>query len=195
MATVQVEITDTNDDVAEFVGLLFAANSLSCGYNGTFGVPIYAGLRFQSVTGPVSGATINSATITFNVTNINGTPNTTFYGVDADDPAVWANPGNLPSNATQTTASATGLTATGSQQVDVASIVQEIVNRAGWASGNDMAFVCEDNAGSGDNSWVAEDYQAAGTAEAVLDIDYTNPASGISMPVAFHHHARNWRKG
>lgn len=173
MATVNVHITDTADDGNELPGVFYNTGAVQSGAFG--GLQAWAFLRFLAVTGPVSGATINSATITLEVTDVSGSPDTTFYGVDADDPAQFADPGNLPSAATQTTANAAGPTATGSQQVNVASIVQEIVNRAGWASGNDMAFVCEDNLNTGTNVWAADDLDD--TTEAVLDIDYTNPGA------------------
>lgn len=172
MPTVQIDIVNTDDDVQEAVGIALDNSSVVCGFNSGFGVAFAGGVRFRSVGVP-QGATINSATITFQIDNVTGTPNTTIYGIDVDDVAVWSDPGNLPSAATKTTASATGPTATGSQQVNVASIVQEIVDRAGWASGNDMAFAGIDNAGSGDNFWVAEDLADAGGNEARLDIDYT----------------------
>lgn len=174
MATVQVQITNTADDVQEAVGVALDTSAIVAGYNASFGVPFAGGIRFRSVTGPVSGATVNSATLTLMI-SIGGTPNTTIYGVDVDDVAVWSDPGNLPSAAARTTASVAGPTATGSQQINVATIVQEILNRAGWASGNDMAFVGIDNAGAGNNSWQADDIDDAGTDHAVLDIDYTNP--------------------
>lgn len=181
MATVSVHIAATADDVTELVGLGMLNDGSAGGLGQTVSsgwissLDTWAGLRFLSVTGPVSGATINSATITLNVTSITGTPNTTFYGYAADSPAAWASPGNLPHNATLTSASVSGPSATGTRTVDVTSIVQEIVNRSGWASGNNMSFVCDNNTGAGGNAyWSAEDYVAAGTAEAVLDIDYTN---------------------
>lgn len=181
MATVSVHITATGDDVTELVGFALVNDGSSGGLGQTVtsgligGRDTWAGFRFLSVTGIASGATINSATITLNVTAIGGSPDTTFYGYATDNPGAWADPGNLPHNATKTSASVSGPTATGTQTINVASAVQEIVNRVGWASGNNMAFVCDNNTTSGgDIYWSAEDYVAAGTAEAVLDIDYTN---------------------
>lgn len=176
MATVNVHITDTVDDGREGVGVLFQTTSDLAGFASGFRFLIF--FRFLAITGPVSGATINSATITHNCTVVTGTPNTTCYGVDVDDAAQFTNPTNLPSNATKTTASSDADPAgTGSRTINVVTQVQEIINRPGWASGNDMAFVIDDNAGSGDNYWACEDLGDAGTAEAYLDIDYTNPAN------------------
>lgn len=180
MATVSVGISDTLDDGSELPGVAFQTGSLAAGFiSGVFEGNAF--LRFLAVTGPTSGATINTATITLNITAIAGTPNTTVFGVDVDDAAAFSDPGNLPSAAAKTTASSDGDPAgTGTQTINVVTQVQEIINRAGWASGNDMAFVWDDNAGSGSNSWTAEDFQAAGTAHAVLDIDYTNPSNNVA---------------
>lgn len=171
MPTVQVDIAANADDVLQIDTGLFP-NFTAAGM--LFSSEYEAGLRFQSVAVPQS-ATIVSATLTLNITSVNGSPETTVYGVDVDDAAAWAAPGNLPGNATTTTESSPGPTATGSQQIDVTAIVQEIVGRGGWTSGNDMAFVVlNDKALSGqDHTWFAEDLNDAGGNEARLDIDYT----------------------
>ncbi len=174
MATLQVKITDTADDGYEADGAL-DPTFLAAGFQG---LTVLAFLRFLNVTIP-QGATIDSATLTLNITDISGTPDTTLYGVDEDNAAAFAAPGNLPSAATKTTASADPDPAgAGSKVITITSIVQEIIDRAGWASGNAMAFVGDDNAGTGPSYWSAEDYEDAGTAEATLDITYTVPATG-----------------
>lgn len=181
MATLQVKVTDTADDGWEIEGGL-ESSIVAAGSDG--GVSFSAFFRFLNVTVP-QGATIDSATLTVLITDVSGAPDTTLYGVDVDDAAAFADPGNLPSAATKTTASADPDPAgTGTKVITITTIVQEIVDRAGWASGNAMAFVADDNAGSGTNFWAAEDYEDAGTAEAILDITYTVPAAGRNA--AFH---------
>lgn len=176
MATLQVKITDTADDGYEVFGSL-TNMQFGVGYAGGATFLLYC--RFLNVTVP-QGATIDSATLTLNITDISGTPDTTLYGVDEDNAAAFADPGNMPSAATKTTASADPDPAgTGSKVITITTIVQEIVDRAGWASGNAMAFVAGDNAGSGNNYWFAEDYEDAGTAEATLDITYTAGAAAV----------------
>lgn len=182
MATLQVKVTDTADDGYESpFGIEDNDGVFGGAADGDWGVGF---CRFLNVTVP-QGATVSSATLTLNITSLVGTPNTTLYGVDADNAAAFADPGNLPSAATKTTASADPDPAgTGSKVITITTIVQEIVDRAGWASGNAMAFVVEDNAGSGENYWIAEGYEDAGTAEATLDITYTVPATARNA--AFH---------
>lgn len=97
-------------------------------------------LRYLNVTIP-QGATVTSATITLTrKANPNGGTHWGWlYGVAADDAAQFSTPGNRPFDAAKTTARV--LAANGaSVTLNVTAIVQEIVNRAGWASGNDMAF-------------------------------------------------------
>lgn len=191
MATLQVKITDTADDGVELVGVVFFTDGFAAGVSDAYASLLYGFLRFLNVTVP-QGAGISSATLTLNIIDITGTPDTTLYGVDADNAAAFADPGNLPSAASRTTASADPDPAgTGSHVITITSIVQEIVDRAGWASGNAMAFVAIDNTGSGSHFWVGEDYEDAGTAEATLDITYTVPAVGGAAP----HHANRYGYG
>lgn len=188
MAVETVAITDTADDVNESV-FGFATDAIQSG--DIFGSPIYAGLRFQGVNVP-QGATIDSAILTLNIASLEGgaTPSTYCYGVDADTAAAWADPGNLPSAVTPTTAQSATFApiATGSEQVDVTTIVQEIIDRVGWSSGNALALVFNDDGTSSNEYWIAEDFEDAGTAEASLEITYT--AGGLSIPVAYRHYQR-----
>ena len=176
MATLQVKVTDTADDGCEVVGIELLDFIIVAGWGGTAELDPF--FRFLNVTVP-QGATIDSATLTLNITDVTGAPDTTLYGVDVDDAAAFADPGNLPSAATRTTASADPDPASaGTKVITITTIVQEIVDRGGWASGNAMAFVVADNAGSGDNTWSVEDYEdEEGTAKATLDITYTAGAS------------------
>lgn len=102
-------------------------------------------------------ATINAAKITFNAhANFAGTVNATIYGNDIDDAVA---PTNLTEagNLVNTTASvawtdiAEWTVGNNYDSVDISTIVQEIVNRSGWASGQAMQFMIFDNA-SADNA-------------------------------------------
>lgn len=180
MVSESVAITDTLDDGTEVVGVTLTTTAPSAGFNG---VEFNAFFRFLDVA-VAQGAIVSEATLTLNVTLVSGTPNTTLYGVDADTAAAFADPGNLPSAVARTTASADPDPAgTGTKVITVTTIVQEIIDRAGWASGNAMAFVVDDNSGSGDNTWGCDDFEDAGTDEAQLDITYTVASS--AAPVVF----------
>lgn len=105
----------------------------------------HAGFRFTNVT-IANAATISSATLTFTQLNaysfIGGNlAQTTFYGHNADNPINFGVGTSDISARARTTASATGGPDDTSFSVTATSIVQEIVNRAGWASGNAMVML------------------------------------------------------
>jgi 3',5'-cyclic AMP phosphodiesterase CpdA len=62
------------------------------------------------------------------------------FGNDTDDAPSWADNAG-PNNMTVTAAFTTlNIATSGTKPLDVTTIVQEIVNRAGWVANNDMAF-------------------------------------------------------
>ena len=122
---------------------------------------IAAGLRFTGITVP-QGSTISEAFIDLTVERRQTTAtNTTIVGQDVGDAAAIAAPaslgfGNINSDitsrgATSASVNWNGVPASSAGQVitspDIATIVQEIVDRADWASGQDMFFRFESSAG------------------------------------------------
>lgn len=187
MSTFNVAIGASSDDCAESeTGTTVTGGSqLIIDSRGAF-----AGFRFLAITIP-QGATINSATLTLTYTgSASADPITmSLYGVDADDTDTWSST-NEPSGQTYTTAE-TGWywegtfspnALYGTKELDATSIVQEIVDRGGWSSGNDMSFVLKRlfDVTTGNlkiNSWDSS------YPEAELDIDYeggTNMQINIS---------------
>lgn len=142
-----------------------------------------AGWRFQNVTVP-QGTQIDSATLTVRaVTASSGTVDITvdIYGVDEDNVSAWADSTNNPKNATLTTASVSHTVTSNwstpqEDEIDVTDIVQEILDRGGWSSGNALAFYTENGGGSvGTPSlkWVHYDAVGIGTFYAAkLEIVY-----------------------
>ena len=142
-----------------------------------------AGFRFPDVTIP-QGSTINSATLTIHVRLV-GMGNSSFdlWGVDADDLATWSSGSNRPEDVTQTTAvfnfSETGEFAEQPFDFPVASIIQEIVDRGGWSSGNGLGFVTEDKGSASRNYMYTMTLDNAHEgAAAVLTVNYTAPSTG-----------------
>ena len=144
-------------------------------------------LRFQNL--PVSqGATITSATLTVEIAAIGGNDPTTAIltvtGDDVDDAAALGDTHRPSSGWTDTTAvaNANGLAA-GPLQIDVTSIVQEIVSRVGWQSGNSIAFKLTP---TGDDTYWAvniADYDADTTATvATLDVITADSGSSTVAP-------------
>jgi len=121
--------------------------------------PVYdawMGARFQSINIP-QGATITSATLTLTKLAVAGTPTPKIYGNDIDDAPTWG-VGNQVRLITKTSATTNLDVASAVSVNNVTSIVQEIVNRAGWAPNNDIAFGIFTVKVAGSHYWLA--YQA-----------------------------------
>ena len=149
-----------------------------------------AGFRFEGIEIP-QGATIAHAWIQFTsaITVASGgtaAAMVDIYGEAADDAAAFTTgtadiSGRTPTTATvewslpeSSGASAwtIGDRSPNQRTPDLATIVQEIVDRAGWASGNAMAFTLQhDGVGLGSRVVVAQD--DAGYKEAVLYVAWT----------------------
>lgn len=118
----------------------------------------HIGFRFPSIT-VAQGATVSSAVLKFDLLNnysgVGTVSTTTVYGEAADTSAAFAATGSNISGRSRTTASVAGSTLNDTNTqfqttgITVTSIVQEIVNRAGWSSGNALAILFIGNGSSG----------------------------------------------
>jgi hypothetical protein len=107
----------------------------------------WVGQRFSNVTIP-QGAYIISADVTFTANNPNaGNFSTTLYGEAADNSTAFSTSSSNVSSRARTSAAA-AWSATGNWNVgdventsELKTVVQEIVNRAGWASGNSLSIL------------------------------------------------------
>lgn len=145
------------------------------------------GLRFTNINIP-KGAVINNAYITFkaltpNAPNTNsGVTSVTIKGELANSPNTFnSNAFNLSSRLT--TASQVSWNSIGPWTSNVtyntpnlSSIVQELVNRSGWNSGNSMAFII-----NGSGSRTAESWDDDGTNQPVLTITYTTIQLSVAV--------------
>jgi len=119
----------------------------------------YVGLRFQSIAIP-QGATITNAYLRVVPSGTaEDEPLVTIAGFDEDNTATFSTTASNITNRTITTAtvawSNTNLSATGTSYHNspaLTTIVQEIVDRGGWASGNAMGFRIQGGATSTRNS-------------------------------------------
>ncbi|MEM7350489.1 MAG: C25 family cysteine peptidase [Acidobacteriota bacterium] len=108
------------------------------------------GLRFQDVTIP-QGTTIVSAVLEFTTDETDtGSTSIVINGQDADDASTFTTTNSDLSNRTTTTASVawSSLPAWNTvneihQSPDITTIVQEIIDRPGWSSGNALAILIE----------------------------------------------------
>ncbi|MCL4867805.1 MAG: hypothetical protein KJ063_02455 [Anaerolineae bacterium] len=180
MSTLNLQVAASNRDGHQLSAGTFGditASSLPVGSFG--GNSVVAAVAFLVAIS--QGETINQAilTITWSDTyNAGGaTIQATIYGEAADNAAVFAaTNGNISGRSNTTANVGTGSLANvvtdQERQFDVTAIVQEIVNRSGWSSGNAMAFLLRDN-GSDNQEW-QEFYAHDGstTKAAKLDIDF-----------------------
>jgi hypothetical protein len=137
------------------------------------------GLRFTDINIP-KGATILNAYISFNGAEVN-TPNSnssatslTIHGQSANSPNTFNTNNNNISGRALTTASVNWNNIQAwNEDVNyntpsITSIVQELVNRPGWNSGNNMAFII-----SGSGSRTAQSWDAGGDSPPLLTIEYS----------------------
>lgn len=140
------------------------------------------GVRFRNLTIP-QGATITNAYLEFNANNFgtvsSGSPSITVYAQDADNAGVFTtannNIGSRPTTSQSVVWSPPTWTTNSVQQTpDLTSLVQAVVNRAGWASGNSMAFILN---GAGTGTRVSESYEGNTNEAPRLVIEYSIPVS------------------
>ena len=133
----------------------------------------YTGIRFSSV-GVNQGATLatpNGAVLKLNVCKKLGNyGGGKIYGIANDNAATFSTPAK-PTTRTLTTAYTSWPRPTGSGIVssDVTSVVQEIINRAGFANGNAIGFVGKTYESTQRQSGI-EGLADAGTSEPTLEI-------------------------
>jgi hypothetical protein len=143
---------------------------------------VIVGLRFDGVTVP-QGSTISAATITFTRDSSSGTSITyEIVGQAADDAGTFVyevGVGNNDVSSRATTAATvnwvqTPLTDAEIDTADVSSIVQEVVDRGGWTSGNALVFVISSDNSTAGNFLRVDSFEGGTPAE--LTLTYTTPA-------------------
>ncbi|MGY1810948.1 PKD domain-containing protein [Blastococcus sp. SYSU D00669] len=144
--------------------------------------PQSVGLRFTGVTVP-QGATITNAYVQFQVDEATtAAANVTVTGEAADDAAAFTTAARNVSGRADTTAAVgwapvawptVGARGQDQRTPNLAPVVQEIVSRPGWASGNALALVL-----TGSGTRLAESANGAAAGAPVLHIEY-----GSSGPV------------
>jgi hypothetical protein len=117
----------------------------------------YVGIRFTGVTIP-AGAVVTSAYLQFtNAVNNSSVASLVVAAQAADNPAGFGNGNNDISNRPRTAATVawapvawTTVGAAGVDQrtPDLTAVVQQVVSRAGWASGNALVFIITGSAGT-----------------------------------------------
>jgi hypothetical protein len=134
------------------------------------------GMRFTNVTVP-NGATISNAYVQFQVDETDsGVTNVNIQAEDIDNAPQFTTGNSNISSRTRTTASVAwapvpwttvGDAGPDQRTPNIAAVIQEVVNRPGWSSGNDIVIIVT---GSGERT--AESYNGVAAAAPLLHIEY-----------------------
>jgi hypothetical protein len=145
------------------------------------------GLRFTGIDIP-QGAVVTKAYLQFKTDEVSKRPAAlVIRGEDADDSAGFGGP-NSVSSRPQTSASATwnppnwpvaGAAGAAQRTPDLASVVQEIVDRPGWRALNDMSFTI-----TGSGRRAAESFEGDAAGAPFLHIEYSVPGGGVGVRFA-----------
>ncbi len=135
------------------------------------------GIRFRDVTIP-QGATIDHAYIQFQVDDPNSSSTSlTIRGEDTNNASPYTTTDNSISSRSTTSASVAwspvawntpGEAGPDQQTPNLAAVIQEIVDRGGWSSGNALAFLIT---GSGERT--ADSFDAGSAGAPLLHVEYT----------------------
>ncbi|HYN87873.1 MAG TPA: phytase [Ardenticatenaceae bacterium] len=180
-ATVDVRIAQGADDAEERGGdgaVNHSSSDLELTTDPDFGGEQTIGLRFQNVTIPL-GASIRRAYIEFTSDDADDVATgLTFYVEDSDETASFTTStgnisGRLRSPAVVAWENVPAWTAPGLtyQTPDLSALIQTVVDRPGWTSGNALAFIVT---GSGKRQ--AKSYDGAPEAAPRLHVEYTSPS-------------------
>lgn len=188
MSTQHIEMADGNSDAHENQGgASFSASALfvACQSHTTPGSEFNGGFWFDGVL-PGNGDTINSATLDITPNTLsNDDANVAMHMEDADDPGNFSTTADVTSRA-RTTASASWVAdALGTSRVtspSFATAMQEVVDRAGWATGQAMTVLFIGNSDAIKNLRPIS-YDSSSTDAADLDIDYTAAAAGTGAQI------------
>ncbi|MEI6532231.1 MAG: DUF2341 domain-containing protein [Candidatus Roizmanbacteria bacterium] len=135
--------------------------------------------NFTNVTIP-RGTTITSAILSNTSCGIgNSIPDLIFKG-NAIDNASLPSGTNLPRNMIYTSASilytpSSWVNNTRYSSPDLSTIIQEIINRTGWASGNSLNLILDNNGALGNNDICIYDYSVNTLNSSTLNISYQSP--------------------
>ena len=159
--TVKATIISGSDDAKQkFDGEIELSNATEVTVSGT---AQWAALRFTNITIPAA-ATIQSATLKVYVYDTSfQSPDVDIYANKVANPTTLAATTNYISGLTKTTAkvtwTATNIGTGWKSPGDLKTVIQEIVNQAGWAAGNAMTLIFDGLSTNGIR-WYSYEYQS-----------------------------------
>ncbi len=174
------------DDVEEGISGAIYTNSsdIELVYDGTTYGNQTIGLRFTGLNIP-QGATITKAYIQFTCDEkTTGATSVTIKGEASDNAAAFTTASKNVSNRVKTTSSTAwnsipswntvGAASANERTPEMKTIVQEIVNRTGYASTSAMAFII-----TGTGTRTAEAYEGSASQAPLLYVEYTSPLAKV----------------
>jgi len=188
-STFEVRVVTGNDDAEERSSngyVVLTSTDLELSTDALSELTDTVGMRFTGVT-IAQGETITNAYIQFEVdeTYANAAASLTIRGQDIDDAPGFTTATNNITSRTTTTASVAWSppvwntvdeAGTDQRTPDMTAIIQEIVDRGGWVSGNDIVIII-----NGTGSRTAESYNGEAGAAALLHIEYGSGGGGASL--------------
>lgn len=153
----------------------------------------YNGFRFTNVTIP-QGSTVSAATITLTFPSAAyDDPDVDIYCEDRDDTSTFTTGANnlssRPATTATTTWTATGIGTGAKTSPDFAAAVEEVVQRAGWVSGNSLVVMLYNRSTA---AFRVNTYDGGGADYATLNVTYTAPSGG-AVPLMAMHYSRQRR--
>ncbi len=195
--TVTVQVPGGTSDGYDVAGsnALNTGSTVFGGGKDESGQLITAGFRFANVAVP-QGATIHSASIDWQQVWPGGdylnNVKIRIYGEASNNSAVFST-NSLPRSRSRTTAFANYNSAPETMNANIwmsstslnkppqiTSVVQEIVNRTGWQSGNALSLLLVDNGSATGWWWDFASYEAGAANSAKLTISYSTGGSGVT---------------
>ena len=183
--TVEKRVATSTDDAEEFSAGSMYLNSTTLQMVLYSGGNQTVGMRWTSLAIP-PGSTISAAYIQFTAKEAQS-DSTYLYirGQAADNPATFATGSLNISSRPRTTATATwqpaswptvGAATAAQRTPDLTAVIQEVVSRPGWASGNALAIVI-----NGIGLRTAYTLDGSATLAPLLHVDFTPPANPTAM--------------
>ncbi len=193
MATLNLQVNTSTDDARNIAGnRTFNSNNSTYRMGNDAGTDTYDGFRFVgNLSGAIdlsvlAGATISSAQLDLYSaqTGAGTTANVILWGdKSVSSPTFSSTTAGNPEGRTHTTATTTdsinvatfnASSSFGNHLIDVTSIVQELVNQAGWVNGSAITIIGHDNGSATSNNIGYACIEASGGAKgAQLYITYT----------------------
>ena len=185
-SSLDVRISASSDDAEERTSgsVSLSSSDLELVNDGTKRPDQTIGMRFNGIAIPPN-STITRAYIQFTVDETDsGATSVTIYGQAADNPSTFTSSSfNITSRLPRTAATVgwpnipawNSVSAAGTDQrtPDLSAIVQEIVQVAGWASGNSMVFIID---GNGERT--AESYNGRSADAPLLHVEWVGGGGG-----------------